>query len=209
MQVEMILETVKKEGGKLAVINGGLKAKSLTELTRRLVKSHKTEIIQLLIKPPTEPNLKPCPLCKGLDFIHGHNGCYFCINCQPEHKGTSVKAGGKRLDTDIKGNTLGSDKPEAKYSTPVRINRGKQSDFFLVAHKWILRHRLDLLSAGWNPSELYRRNKSRGIAWMKIWGRPGLIVAVGRSGEIVFRFKNTAKKSVQQTAFPRRDYGNK
>jgi hypothetical protein len=44
---------------------------------------------------------------------------------------------------------------------------------------------------------------------MKIWGRPGLDVAVGKSGEIVFHFKNTTGKNIQQTAFPRRDYGNK
>jgi hypothetical protein len=47
--------------------------------------------------PDTIDNLKPCPLCHGRDFIHGHKGGYFCIICQPSARpGDPVKAGGYR-----------------------------------------------------------------------------------------------------------------
>ena len=97
MQVEMILETIKKAGGKLAVIDGGLKAKTLNDSTRRLVKNHKAEIVQFLLKPPVELNLKLCPLCNGREFIHGNQGGYFCRICQPDVRpGTPIRAGGER-----------------------------------------------------------------------------------------------------------------
>jgi hypothetical protein len=99
--------------------------------------------------------------------------------------------------------------PKDNHNPSARKSRDKLSSSFTIAHEWISQHRFELRAAGWTNPEFYRRNKSRGIAWMKIWGRPGLDVIFGRSGEIVFRFKNTAGKSVQQTAFPRRHYGKK
>lgn len=53
------------------------------------------------------PQIKPCPLCEGRDFVNGKQGRYFCKNCQPGIKGTPVKAGGERLKPNIKGNTPG------------------------------------------------------------------------------------------------------
>jgi len=194
-------------------------ASKLDSSTRQYIKTHKGKIISFLQQTPMkqipanlsiiEPNLKPCPLCKGLNFIHGQNGGYFCINCQPGHKGTSVKAVGKRLETDIKGNATGWNMSEAKHSASVRIIRERQTHPFLVAHKWISQHRLELLGFEWKPAELYRRNKSLGIAWLNIWDKPNLDMFLGRKGEIVFHFKNTVGKNIQQTAFPRRRYGNK
>jgi hypothetical protein len=113
-----------------------------------------------------ESNLKPCSLCNKCDFIHGNQGGYFCTNCQPGHEGEPVLAGGKRSVTDLKGDDLGLSLPEDNHSAPARIPRGKTSSSFNTAHKWILQHRFELLGAGWRPSELYRRNNSRGIAWL-------------------------------------------
>lgn len=44
-----------------------------------------------------EKDLKPCSICYGLDFIHGENGGYFCVTCQPGVRpGVPVQAGAKR-----------------------------------------------------------------------------------------------------------------
>lgn len=43
----------------------------------------KAEIISFLMQPPVETLLKPCPICQGRDFVHGHKGGFFCIECQP------------------------------------------------------------------------------------------------------------------------------
>jgi len=100
VNAERVIEQIESTGGKLILIDGGLKGKNLTSTTRKLAKDHKVEIIQFLTKPPIEPLLKPCPICKGRDFIHGHRGGYFCITCQPNvrpgiqvrtEKGVSVK----------------------------------------------------------------------------------------------------------------------
>ncbi len=40
--------------------------------------------------------LKPCPICGGRDFIHGHEGGFFCISCQPGIEGLPVLALGYR-----------------------------------------------------------------------------------------------------------------
>lgn len=57
------------------------------------------------------PQLKPCPICNGRDFVNGKQGGYFCKNCQPGIKGTSIKAGGERFKPTIKGNAPGMVSP--------------------------------------------------------------------------------------------------
>lgn len=96
MNAEQVIETVQAAGGQLALMDGGLRGKGLTDSTRQLVKRHKPEIISLLLEPPTEPLLKPCSICGERDFIHGSAGGYFCITCQPAAKpGIPVRAGGE------------------------------------------------------------------------------------------------------------------
>ena len=95
MNAEQVVETVHAAGGQLALIDGGLRGKGLTDSTRQLVKKHKPEIIHLLLEPPTEPLLKPCSICGERNFIHGHAGGYYCVSCQPNARpGVSVRADG-------------------------------------------------------------------------------------------------------------------
>ncbi|HHD64639.1 MAG TPA: hypothetical protein ENK96_09825 [Desulfobulbaceae bacterium] len=47
-------------------------------------------------KPEQLKFLKPCPICGGCDFIHGHEGGFFCISCQPGIEGLPVRALGCR-----------------------------------------------------------------------------------------------------------------
>ncbi len=59
--------------------------KVLTDISEK----KKEEVIAVQV-----PNLKPCPLCHGYDFIHGYRGGYFCITCQPGVRpGVKVIAG--------------------------------------------------------------------------------------------------------------------
>jgi hypothetical protein len=219
MNAEQVLKTVRTAGGQLILFDGKLKGKRLDNVTRPLVKKHKTEIISLLQKTmlspsrvndaTVEPNLKHCPLCNGHEFTHGNQGGYFCTTCQPGSEGEPILASGKRSVTYLKGHYSGLSMPEDNHSALARTPRGKASSSFNAAHKWILQHKQELLGAGWSPSELYRRNKSRGISLLSIWDKPGVDMNVGRNGEIVFHFKNTTGKNIQQTVFPRRHYGNK
>ncbi len=58
----------------------------------KLSEVEKSDIVTELI-----PNLKPCIICNGLDFIHGHHGGYYCKVCQPAVRlGVLVRAGTKR-----------------------------------------------------------------------------------------------------------------
>jgi len=59
-----------------------------------IVQANKTELVGFLQSDVVEPTLKPCPLCHGVDFIHGHDGGYFCRICQPDFpSGVPVRAG--------------------------------------------------------------------------------------------------------------------
>jgi len=81
MNAEQVIEQIESVGGKLILIDGGLKGRNLTSTTRKLAKKYKTEIIQFLIKPSIESFLIPCPICDGTNFLHGHRGGFFCIDC--------------------------------------------------------------------------------------------------------------------------------
>jgi hypothetical protein len=72
-----------------------------------------------------------------------------------------------------------------------------------TALAWLLEHREALDDTGWTAPELYRRNKSRGIAWMPIWNRPGLLVDLAHGGVIQFDFQGT-RGTTRQTARPRK-----
>jgi len=70
-----------------------------------------------------------------------------------------------------------------------------------VALSWLRENRQGLKAAGWPASQLWRRNKSRGIAWAGVWGMPGLSVAIQSDGCICFHFTD-AGKQIKQTAWP-------
>lgn len=70
-----------------------------------------------------------------------------------------------------------------------------------VALAWLLAHRLELKAAGWTGRELYQRNKSKSIMWLKIWNRPGLEAKLTGSGIVEFWFSKNGKL-VRQTARP-------
>lgn len=75
-----------------------------------------------------------------------------------------------------------------------------------VALAWLQGHRQQLRAAGWTMADLYRRNKSRGIAWVGLWDMPGLSVAIESGGAISFNFQDVTGKRLRQTAWPRKHH---
>jgi hypothetical protein len=72
-----------------------------------------------------------------------------------------------------------------------------------VALSWLRKNRA-ALALGWTKAELYRRNKSRGIAWVGLWDHPGLSVAIESGGTISFSFKTPTGQTIRQTAWPKK-----
>jgi hypothetical protein len=70
-----------------------------------------------------------------------------------------------------------------------------------VALSWLRENRQGLKAAGWPANQLWRRNKSKGIAWAGVWGIPGLSVVIQSDGCICFYFTD-AGKQIRQTAWP-------
>lgn len=70
-------------------------------------------------------------------------------------------------------------------------------------------HRQHLQVAGWTAPELYRRNRSKGIAWLRFWSIKDIFVILSRDGSIKFQYFNETGKPITQTAFPRRRAGEK
>jgi hypothetical protein len=75
-----------------------------------------------------------------------------------------------------------------------------------VAVKWLRKNRAALHCHGWAMAELYRRNKSRGIAWVGLWDHPGLSVAIESGGTISFSFKTLTGQTIKQTAWPKKHH---
>jgi hypothetical protein len=73
-----------------------------------------------------------------------------------------------------------------------------------VAVKWLAGNRQALKAAGWTMRELYRRNRSKGLAWVSLWDQPGLSVALESGGVISFHFLTTTGQKIRQTAYPRK-----
>lgn len=101
MNPAAILTEAKKNRVEISVQAGKIKLIGEEIHIGRLVpffETHKAEIISFLNMKesnPVIPELRPCPICGGRDFIHGFKGGYFCVECQPDVRpGISVKAGG-------------------------------------------------------------------------------------------------------------------
>jgi len=73
-----------------------------------------------------------------------------------------------------------------------------------IALSWLRENRAELKQYGWTMAELYRRNKSRGIVWVKLWSMPGLSVAIEGTGCISFQFVTATGQKIRQTAWPKR-----
>ena len=70
-----------------------------------------------------------------------------------------------------------------------------------AAKEWLQDHRQELKAAGWSMRELYRANRSRGIAWVAIWDKHFLKVYLHDNGVIFFEFIDSGR-DCQQTARP-------
>lgn len=73
-----------------------------------------------------------------------------------------------------------------------------------VALSWLRENRKLLQALGWKASELYRRNKSKGIAWVGVWDKPGLSVVIETSGSLSFYFLTATGQKIRQTAWPKK-----
>ncbi len=168
-----------------------LKVALVTSVTPEKILPEKTRNLPRLIIDW----LKPCPLCNGRNFIHGHKGGFFCEVCQPGARpGQAVRAEGKPRKQHA----------EEEEASPVRSisQSGVNHQYLATAHAWISSHRQALHAAGWTSPELYRRNKSKGIAWMEIWKKPGLEIVINDDGTIAFRFLTATGQSITQIARP-------
>ena len=72
----------------------------------------------------------------------------------------------------------------------------------LVAMDWLNTHRNQLCACGWTSRELYRRNKSIGLMWMKIWEQPSLGITIQNNGVTLFQFQTETGQPITQTARP-------
>ncbi len=67
---------------------------------------------------------------------------------------------------------------------------------------WLAEHRPALKAAGWTAGELYRRDRSRGMGWLRLWNKEDLKAVFDPSGRIVFTFINGTGQRITQTAVP-------
>ncbi len=83
---------------------------------------------------------------------------------------------------------------------PVTAHPSCREKISPVALKWLREHHQELKAAGWTMRELYRRNRSRGLAWARVWDKAGM-VATMREGVLAIEFQDGGKV-VRQTARP-------
>jgi len=159
--------------------------------------------------------LRPCPLCGGINFIYGNEGGFFCQVCQPGSMGTPVEAGGAdRQQPDHEavfqvglGEHVQNIQRGFLFSGSYKVTANKQEQgHFTAAWPWVNGNMLELLAAGWTRAALLQRSKypyptGWGIAWLPIWHQNGLIVNIGKNGEIIFAFES-CRRTITQTARP-------
>lgn len=92
---------------------------------------------------------------------------------------------------------------ETKKTTnvPTHLQLRNDKEIFFAGYKWINQHMEQLLKNGWTKPELFRRNKARGIAWLKLWGDPEVKPTIGDNGQILFLIQRLGK-IICQTAWP-------
>ena len=90
------------------------------------------------------------------------------------------------------GNRLSPPQMEARRFTP-----RKAETISSVALDWLNDHRQALKSSGWTTLELYRRNKSKGICWCRLWDKPFLNMYLHDNGVIEFKFIDNGRDVIQ------------
>ena len=156
-------------------------------------------------KPEKLSFLRPCPICRGRNFIYGSAGGFFCAVCQPGIQGQPVEATGP--ERQPAGPEHEGQEAEGLYSSCLRpeVERIDQEKGNFAAAWPLLKEMMPaLLAAGWSRAALLRRRKhrgTRGVAWLPVWRKPALAVTVGGHGEIIFTFKS-GDREIKQTAWP-------
>ncbi len=113
--------------------------------------------------------------------------------CQPDARpGKRVKEGGRIATGD--GNDS-NDGKIPKVLTEKDTNPANAVD-------WLQKHRAELKAAGWTAPEMYRRNRSIGIALVGAWNKNSVRVRLTQKGAIEFRWLDLMGKPVFQTAWP-------
>jgi len=160
-------------------------------------------------KPEPLSFLAPCPVCHGRAFLHIDGGGFVCRACTPGLFGYPVEATGPEQQEQPQDIDLLTAKENEH--APATLDTGRnhpteeQLAHFAAAWPWIKENKASLMESGWTMSALVRRSRLRwpcglwGIAWLSVWSKPGVVVSIGRRGEIVFVF-SSGGRTVTQTA---------
>jgi len=135
-----------------------------------------------------------CPLC-GVPFDQDGGDCWH----RSFHFGAKDSTGGPWCDdqpTPAPPTCENQGGPSCGPKMGIRISP--------VALKWLRENRQALQCNGWTMAGLYRRNKSRGIAWVASWDQSGLSVAIESGGVISFHFLTATGQKIKQTAWPKK-----
>jgi hypothetical protein len=133
------------------------------------------------------------------------------VSCQPGQQGQPVEASGpNRQAPTITPEDL---QPANDVETPHQACTAdtkpteEQRAYFRSAWPWIAKNKQALITAGWTPATLFRRARYRwpygpwGVAWLPVWGWPGLVVTIVPRGGIAFTYPSHGR-TITQTAHP-------
>jgi hypothetical protein len=161
-------------------------------------------------KPEPLSFLAPCPVCHGRAFLNIDGGGFVCRTCTPGLFGYPAEAAGPDrpgLPADVDLLPAGDSHETGATPQPTGSNpTEEQRSHFSAAWPWIKENKAELLAAGWTLASLVRRSKFRwpyglwGVAWLPVWSKPGVVVALGPKGEITFTFSSGGRTITQSTA---------
>ncbi len=142
------------------------------------VLASKKELV-LYLKRPDIPSTGPCLIC-GVPLDQDGGDCW--------HRAFHMQAV----------------KPPPEAAKAPTIIEQARANISPVALSWLRENKVQLRKQGWRPSELWRRNKSKGIAWAGVWDLPGLSVTIESAGSLSFHFLTATGQTIKQTAWPKR-----
>jgi hypothetical protein len=228
MEAKKLLDGFRDAGLSLLLLPGGkIKVTPVAKITdkiRQEINVHKGELITLLSSPPGQQRGDTIP--ENAAVIAGPpNTPAICTNCERleivEIMGKPVPGclytapgeypdGWRRLPDSLKKCMWPGTRPQRQVSDRLLSQDNKAPAIPAKektkpsphALKWLRDHKVVLRLAGWTAPELYRRNKSRGLAWIALWGNDFLEVTLDDDGVIVFRFKSVSDRTITQTARP-------